>query len=219
MFIAPLQERRRVYCAGPLFNAAERREMEAIAAALTHAGFEPFVPHADGMEFAQVLPYLASQGCDPVEAGRVLHEAVFALDVFQVALGCGSLVFNANGRVPDEGGVAELTLAWTLGKPVVIFKEDARSAIAGRDNPLVVGQTRFRTVEELNDLAAELARAWEEHEVPHTWETALPPHLAETVEKGRRFWSQLETLGADRPSAEIGSLVWDTFGPAREVRA
>ena len=54
--IRPLDNLHRVYCAGPLFNEAERREMLAIADVLRVGGFEPFVPHADGMEFAQLQP-------------------------------------------------------------------------------------------------------------------------------------------------------------------
>lgn len=41
--IFPLRNPRRVYCAGPLFNEAERREMLRIAYVLRRAGFEAFV--------------------------------------------------------------------------------------------------------------------------------------------------------------------------------
>ena len=40
--IFPLAHLRRVYCAGPLFNEAERREMLRIAEVLSRADFEPF---------------------------------------------------------------------------------------------------------------------------------------------------------------------------------
>ena len=66
MNIFPLRQTQRVYCAGPLFNEAERREMSAIAEVLRRSGYEPFVPHADGLEFARVQPYLAEQGYDAV---------------------------------------------------------------------------------------------------------------------------------------------------------
>jgi nucleoside 2-deoxyribosyltransferase len=154
--IKPLKNLRRVYCAGPLFNQGERGEMCRVAAALQSHGFETFLPHADGMEFANVLPVLVRWGWMPAEAGRLLHQAIFALDTYQVILGCGSLVFNCNGRVPDEGAVAEATMAWMLGKPVVIYKDDVRSMISGRDNPLVVGQTGFEVVDRLERLAAVL---------------------------------------------------------------
>jgi nucleoside 2-deoxyribosyltransferase len=89
----PFRHQGRVYCAGPLFNEAERREMLLIGDALRLAGFEPFVPHADGMEFAQLEPCLVGRGCEPSAAGRVLHQAIFALDVYQVMAGCGRLRF------------------------------------------------------------------------------------------------------------------------------
>ena len=173
--IRPLDNLHRVYCAGPLFNAAERREMLAMADVLRRGGFEPFVPHADGMEFAQVQPYLVEQGYrGGGQVGQWLHEAVFALDMYQVAVGCGSLVFNMNGRVPDEGAVAEATMAWMLGKPVVLFKEDARSAIAGRDNPLIVGQSGFRHGEPTGQIGTRLGRLHRPPRGPTEREIILP---------------------------------------------
>ncbi len=215
--ICPFQHPRRVYCAGPLFNAAERQEMLRLAEVLAGAGFEPFVPHADGMEFAQVRPYLVSQGFPPAEVGQLLHEAVFALDIYQVAAGCGSLVFNMNGRVPDEGGVAELTLAWTLGKPVVLFKEDARSAISARDNPLLVGQSDFITLSELDEVPGALARKILEEAPAPDHQVALPPRLARAVESGRELWRRLEALGAERPSDAVAQIVRELFACERHA--
>ncbi len=215
--ILPFQNPRRVYCAGPLFNQAERDEMMQIAQALTAGGFEPFVPHADGMEFAKVRPQLIAAGCDSTDVGHWLHSAIFALDVYQVVVGCGSLVFNMNGRVPDEGAVAETTMAWMLGKPIVLFKEDARSAIAGRDNPLIVGQARFTAVTEIGDLAAALAEQVALLQCEPAHRVACPPHLLETVVAGERLWSQLEQLGSRRDSQPVAELVLELFGPGKPV--
>ncbi|OTP73783.1 Nucleoside 2-deoxyribosyltransferase [Caballeronia sordidicola] len=46
----------RVYCAGPLFNPGERAEMDSIASTLEQSGFSTFLPHRDGLEFAQIKP-------------------------------------------------------------------------------------------------------------------------------------------------------------------
>lgn len=188
-----------------------------LAEVLAAAGFEPFVPHADGMEFAQVRPYLVSQGFPPTQVGQLLHEAVFALDVYQVAAGCGSLVFNMNGRVPDEGGVAELTLAWTLGKPVVLYKEDARSAISARDNPLIVGQCDFTTLADLEQVPAALAQKILEEAPAPEHRVFLPPRLAMAVEAGRQLWSRLEALGAERPSDAVAQIVRELFACDRHA--
>ncbi|HZZ72375.1 MAG TPA: nucleoside 2-deoxyribosyltransferase [Pirellulales bacterium] len=212
----PLRHLHRVYCAGPLFNEAERQEMNQIAAVLRRAGFEPFVPHADGMEFAQVHPFLVARGCDPAEVGQLLHAAVFALDLYQVLAGCGSVVFNMNGRVPDEGAVAEAAMAWTLGKVVVLFKEDARSMIAGRDNPLLAGMTEFHVETDLAGLGAALARRIAEHPLGADWQTRLPPHLLRPLQQGERLWNRLQELGDDRPPGPVAEMIGEIFGPARD---
>src|SRR5690606_27361712 len=128
------------------------------------------------------------------------------------------LVFNMNGRVPDEGAVAEATMAWMLGKPVVIFKEDVRSKIAGRDNPLLVGQARFQSIARLEDLPAALrARLAECSDENQT--VACPPHLGEVVENGRLLCERLDALNGDRSPERVAPLVWELFGPCAAATA
>lgn len=217
--IFPLKNCRRVYCAGPLFNEAERREMTQIAEVLGDFGFETFLPHADGMEFAEVQPFMLSQGYDADDVGQILHSAIFALDVYQVAVGCGSLVFNMNGRTPDEGAVAEATMAWMLGKPIVLFKEDARSAICGRDNPLVVGTTAFETLGDMQLLGRALRDRIDSNPLNESWEVQCPPHLEQTIAAGARLWSQLNSLDGSRDSAAISEIVLNLFGRRQTTAA
>ena len=209
--LEPLRNPKRVYCAGPLFNEAERREMLQIADVLAAAGFEPFVPHSDGMEFAEVQPYLLQHGFDAAAVGRLLHEAIFALDTYQVMVGCGSLVVNLNGRVPDEGAVAESSMAWTLGKPVVAYKSDVRSLIAGRDNPLVVGPMGFDVVFALEKIPVALTER-----IAAVADSAVampcPPHIGPILRRGERLWQALETMPRPRPAAEVADAVLATFG-------
>lgn len=211
--IYPLKAIRRVYCAGPLFNESERREMVAIAAVLSDAGFEPFLPHADGFEFAQIVPVLSARGLDAALVGRWVHEAIFALDTYQVFVGCGSLVLNMNGRVPDEGAVAEAAMAWTLGKPVVIHKADARSKIAGRDNPLIVGQSGFETVERIEEIGAALQRRLAEMRPDRDWQTPCPPQVEQALARGERLSAALAGLDPLKDDQAIAELVFELFGP------
>lgn len=220
MTIFPLRQTQRVYCAGPLFNESERREMTAIADSLRRSGYEPFVPHAHGLEFAKVQPYLAEQGFDAADAGRLLHEAIFTLDVYQVIVGCGSLVLNMNGRVPDEGAVAEAAMAWSLGKPIVIFKADARSKIAGRDNPLVIGLANFELIEQIDNLGEALAARQAELLPDAECQVPCPAHLRQTLSAGGRLWERLTALGVDRSPSLVAAAVMDEFGlPSRAWRA
>ena len=63
-----------------------------------------------------------------------------------------AVVANLNGRVPDEGTVSEVALAWRSNKAVVLYKNDGRSLIDGADNPLVMGLGSFEVVRSISDL-------------------------------------------------------------------
>ena len=64
---------------------------------------------------------------------------VFALDMYQLLERCQALVFNLDGRTPDDGSVVETAAAFTAGKPIVIFKTTPITMLAGADNPMVEG--------------------------------------------------------------------------------
>lgn len=213
MLIRPYEHLDKVYCAGPLFNQIERDEMVQIADLLSDAGFEPFVPHRDGMEFALVHPYLVQQGYDPTAVGQLLHEAVFALDTYQVIMGCGSLVCNLNGRVPDEGAVSETAMAWTLGKPLVLYKDDCRSKVAGRDNPLVVGMTDFEVTNSLGDIPELLRQKHAVLQIRREFEIPCPPHLEAVLCRGQYLWEGLQSLGLHRPNDKVAGIIRDLFDP------
>ncbi len=144
-------KRLKIYCAGPLFNVKEKEEMTEIATALENNGFNVFLPHRDGFEFAHLLDVFKAMGVSEVKANRLLNKAIFTLDVYEV-LDSDGLVLNINGRVPDEGATVEAGIAWNAGKRVVIYKNDARTLINGNDNPLLLGLSEFITIGNISDI-------------------------------------------------------------------
>lgn len=207
----------RVYCAGPLFNQAERAEMTAIAACLTNAGFLVYLPHRDGMEFRLVLDVLVERGWSTATAGQFLHAAIFALDIYQLAIECDAMVWNLNGRTPDEGAVAEAAMAWTLGKPLVAYKDDVRSLISGRVNPILVGMVDFETVDDLELLPDLLNAAVEKLSAGTSSIKQLPPKMQRTVQDGRRLWEALNTSNSERNDEFIADVVAELFAPAERA--
>lgn len=177
----------RIYCAGPLFNPSERAEMEMLAEAIELGGFKTFLPHRDGFVFGAIVPDLVRAGYALDVAQWMARQAIFALDVQQVLLECDGTVVNLNGRVPDEGAVVEGAIAWTAGKPVVLFKDDVRSKIDGLDNPLVAGLGGFRLVSRSEDLARALTRALTEHPPEKLQVDTLPATIRQAVERGQRL--------------------------------
>jgi nucleoside 2-deoxyribosyltransferase len=150
----------KVYCAGPLFSEGERREMGDIASALESAGYDTFLPQRDGIHIAAVCSDIAAMtGAPAAEVTQFLERAVFELDVHQVASGCDALVVNLNGRVPDEGAVVEMAIAWVHQKPVVAYRDGSRTFLEGAANPLVGGLCDFRLVSSITDIPKALQQA------------------------------------------------------------
>mgnify|MGYP005809542349 CR=1 FL=1 len=122
-----------VYCAGPLFNDAEKREMAEIAAVLENAGYSTFLPQRDGIEYMEMARLAQGE-----EASTLLWKAIFCLDVHRLYRS-DIVVANLNGRVPDEGTVVEMALAFGAGIPVIAHKKDSRSVFGGADNLMILG--------------------------------------------------------------------------------
>jgi nucleoside 2-deoxyribosyltransferase len=202
---------RRIYCAGPIFNSSERAEMEILAEALEQAGFTTFLPHRDGFLFGAIVPHLTRAGYPLDVAQWLARQAIFGLDVYQVLVACDGTVVNLNGRVPDEGAVVEGAMAWTAGKAVVLFKDDARSKIDGLDNPLVAGLGGFRLVNHSDDVPRALARALGEHPPVPLQVDSLPATTRQIAERGQRLFESYE---ADNTGKLIQSIIaaFDEFG-------
>jgi nucleoside 2-deoxyribosyltransferase len=203
----------RVYCAGPLFNAAERAEMTAIADGLTAAGYDVYLPHRDGMEFRLVLEVLIERGWEPAVAAQFLHAAIFALDVYQVIVECHALVWNLNGRTPDEGAVSEAAIAWTLGKPIVAYQDDVRSLIAGRVNPLLVGLVDFERVDDLAAIVPALREQLVRQPTPTIEVERLPPKLQQACRDGAALWRTMALEGAFCDNELLADCVTELFAP------
>jgi nucleoside 2-deoxyribosyltransferase len=208
----------KIYCAGPLFNESERQEMTAIADALVGDGYRVYLPHRDGMEFRLILEVLVERGWEPPVAAAFLHAGIFALDVYQLAVDCDAMVWNLNGRVPDEGAVSEAAIAWTLGKPLVAYKDDVRSLIAGRVNPLLVGLVDFETVGTIEEIPEALTTVLERSPDEPVPVERMPAKLRRAVLDGRRLWDAMQDRNAALNDAAIADVVEELFAPPEGTR-
>ncbi|QDT63661.1 nucleoside 2-deoxyribosyltransferase [Calycomorphotria hydatis] len=203
----------RVYCAGPLFNESERREMTEIADLLEEAGYAIYLPHRDGMEFRLILEILEERGWAKATAAAFLHAAIFALDIYQLVIECDAVVWNLNGRVPDEGAVSEAAVAWTLGKPIVAYSDDVRSLISGRVNPLLVGMVDFDTLDEMHQIPKALRDTINGSPLPQVHENSLPDKIRKSVRDGRLLWEVLQDRSGQLNDAVIAEVVEELFAP------
>lgn len=182
----------RIYCSGPLFCAEEVGGMTAIAQTLEHAGFDTFLPHRDGLE-----PYVlrfgnsALQGLVPGVRGGVDY-AIFALDVYELIECCDAVVCNLNGRVPDEGMIVEASIAFAVGKPVVLYKADSRAPFGGHDNAMLTALAQGGIEARIDRLPERVQQA-----LADAGPTGTPsPSLAKAVTDGARIAALLAKLPA-----------------------
>lgn len=215
--LQPVPSTTRIYCAGPLFNQAERDEMTEIADVLCEVGFTVYLPHRDGMEFRLILEELVERGWPAPLAAQFLHAAIFSLDVYQLAVECQAVAWNLNGRVPDEGAVSEAAIAWTLGKPIVAYKDDVRSLISGRVNPMLVGLVEFETKDTIAELPGALKAALEADDYRPVPLASLPPRFRKAVDDGSRLWQAMQQAEAQFDNELIAEVVAELFAPTSSV--
>lgn len=200
------KHRYKLYCAGPLFNPKEREAMSEIAKTLENAGYRVFLPQRDGLELACILPILQEQGIPYKDASEICNKAIFVLDVFQI-MNSDGLVLNMNGRVPDEGAVAEAGIAWAHGKALVIFNTDKRSLIQGNSNPMVMGLTDFKYVTSYDEIKSEFDRLFADG-APRPISQAIP-----SFEIANKMGKRInEYLATKKSILELTELIIELFG-------
>ena len=188
--------------------------MTAIADLLTETGYSVYLPHRDGMEFRLVLEILVERNWDTPTAAQFLHEAIFSLDVYQLVVECEAMVWNLNGRTPDEGAVSEAAMTWMLGKPLIAYQDDVRSLIQGRMNPLLVGMVNFESVDQIELIPNALSVSIMNHELrPAVSLTALPVKVQKAVQAGQVLWHALCSEGTQKDNEMIASVVEELFAP------
>jgi nucleoside 2-deoxyribosyltransferase len=183
-----------VYCAGPMFSQGEKAEQERMAKALEDGGYETYVPQRDGIEVGKVMTLLRNPNPDPEllkDATEKVRPWVFALDMYQTLERCGSVVYNIDGRTPDEGGAVEAAAAFAAGKPIMIFKTSPISLIDGTDNPMIQGMSyRWMEVGEDSELPKALGEAIAASD--HAYRYDPPRNIAAVVREGKAVWDALQ---------------------------
>ncbi len=184
----------RIYCSGPLFCPEEVAAMAAIANTLETAGYSTFLPARDGLE-AWVLPYAKAAWTSLLQPLRAqLDYAIFSLDLYELVDCCDAVVCNLNGRVPDEGMIVEASLAFAAGIPVLFFKDDIRSAFAGRDNAMLTSLGAAEPIRSLNALPKAVERILLDE--IQSIELSVP--MQQTLSYGKTLSSFLHRIGFPR---------------------
>jgi hypothetical protein len=112
------------------------------------------------------------------------------LDVYELIERCSAVVCNLNGRVPDEGMIVEAALAYAVGKPLVLFKDDLRAPFGGYDNSMLTSLVRGIIVDKITNLPVALMNMISQK----TDSVFLSSDLKKAISNGKRISSILESL-------------------------
>ncbi len=198
---------KRIYCAGALFNRKEKEEMLEIANMLEKHKFYTFLPQRDGLEFACLSDILKEIGESEESTKSILNKAIFALDVFQV-LECDGLVLNMNGRVPDEGAMVEVGIAWSIGKTIVIYKDDVRTLISGSNNPLAVGLSGFTVLTKISEIPIEFKQLFNRVSITEK----IPPINSKIMNVYNKGFGIFSTMNNCVNKNQVARFLIDMFG-------
>jgi deoxyadenosine/deoxycytidine kinase/nucleoside 2-deoxyribosyltransferase len=137
------QRRPRVYYAAGLFNEAERTFNLKVKALLDELGYETWFPQED----AGFLE-------DYMDEGMTLQEArhrIFTMNLEAVE-NADVLLFNLDGRVPDEGACVEAGIAFGRDVPCLGLQTDFRAVEPGGNNLMLDGILDYRIAGNLDEL-------------------------------------------------------------------
>lgn len=187
-----------VYCSGPLFSPEERDTMAAIDTTLRGAGFNTFLPQRDGLEPVFIPLMNSPLNTSAFGLNKLADRSVFRFDLFKLVHKCDVLVMNMNGRVPDEGACVEAGMAFALGKPVVLYKDDARTVFNGLDNAMLSGLTSVQPARTIAEIPGRIKEAIEiVREANKNWlydSSRLAPHILEEAAKGESAEKIIRTI-------------------------
>ena len=142
----------RIYLAGPLFCKSERDYNLSLKDALATRGYELLLPQTNGLNI-NAEKMLTNPDYRDAAVMMVFQSDIEMLD------SCDAVLFNLDGRVPDEGACVELGYAYAKGKECFGLKTDIRTAEFGTDNMMISGALKLRTASSVDELVSMLEEA------------------------------------------------------------
>lgn len=133
----------KIYYAAPLFNDMELKKNKEMKKWLESKGYEVYLPQDESG-----LAYDIINETNKLE----INKKIFEGDV-ECIKKSDLLIFDLNGRVPDEGGCVELGMAYAWGIKAIGFETDTRALdYTGDDNLMIEGCMNFKIARNLEEL-------------------------------------------------------------------
>ena len=135
------------------------------------------------------------------------NKMAFAIDVREI-LRCEYFLINLNGSTPDDGAMAELGIAFALGKPIVCYGNDTRCLPWLRDSvilPSAFGLTPASSLQQVVLAMEQAKRLVQSMGESRPIDQILPANLRKIIKSGIRYGKILQAikiLGPKHPMAK-----------------
>ena len=177
----------KIFLSGPMFSPADLWEQAQIKAVLVGAGFDTYLASEDGIEDDVLIRNLKTPLMELTAYQTVaimVQKIGWTLDIYMATSGCDGMVFNMNGRVPDEGSVAEVANAYAAGMPIVTYKNTSITMWGPFDNPMIAAlNRRWAPTTSYADIPAAMTAAIAGRDPNYTY--VAPPYFAEALAIGK----------------------------------
>lgn len=215
-----------VYIAGSSYSPYEKKALDNISSLLVNQGYKTYMAHQKGI--GAFIEKFKEDG-KITDAGyasmyKALQRAIFCHELFNVVEATDCFVFNMNGRVPDEGGVFLSAVAFSAGRPVVIYKNDHRAVFHGNNNSMIDGCSwNYSYLKKINEIPEALQAAERLHQrnsVTPFNRSRLPFYIQLSLKAGNEISDFLNECksGVERGSFDpdeflniILRIVWENF--------
>lgn len=176
----------KIFLSGPMFSPADLWEQDQIDKVCVAAGHATYLASRDGIEDDRLIQGLKNPLIEATSFQKLalmVQKLGWAHDCWQL-MSSDAVVFNMNGRVPDEGSVNEASMAYAAGIPVVTYKETSITMWGPFDNPMVAALTHgWEPVTSKPAIAPALEAALQRRS-GFTYTYAAPPPFQEALELG-----------------------------------
>jgi len=186
-----------IYCSGPMFSPGDMYDQQQVATALESAGYTTYLPQRDGIEIGKIMALLKNPIVEATfftKLVTLVQKAGFSMDIYQLVENSRAVVFNMDGRVPDEGSVVEATIAYMTGLPLVIYKDTPITAMGNFDNCMLTGLSTTWQYAETYDAIPPALKARLADPTNAGYTLTPPPHVAAVCDAGKKVQDLHDTI-------------------------
>lgn len=184
----------------PAHNCAESNYLDDLTFRLAKQGFSNYIPAIEPLLFI-------SRDKDNILNNEILSYLSLAYDIYVLYEKADCCIGILNGRVPDEGTMVKLGIAYALGVKVLLYKKDCRVLFPTGDNSMILGLSDYPVLTKEYQLIKKLCKLKANQEAKKEF-SLLSPSIKHFINLGKDVYNTYNQLDKNK---DIGNDLINTF--------